>query len=825
MRIGRPFLLTLAMAPALSPASVTVAADLTFQDRVAGQTAIERVNHAHRIGETRRFEDAVPPQVIEAKVTTSLKLSVALEQRWKKPVTAEMLSRELRRMENNSFLPDRLREIEAALGNDPVRIRECLARPVLVERLVLEQVFYEQPKPKRNTWIAFDEWWQRSGSRVDEAQFVQPKDDKSDEKPAEAPAERQTISAPTVLRSDSWRLLSNGYLHPTIRSAHSAVWTGTHMIIWGGDELGNGPVKTGGLYDPATDSWTHVSTIDAPMARAGHAAVWTGTQMLVWGGEQQDKGVTATGGRFDPMLNTWQPISSTRAPGRREGATVVWTGREMIVWGGREQRGFFNTGSRYDPAADQWTPMSTLVAPSARQRHSAVWTGNRMIVWGGVGADPKARNWGGASDPARLSGVISADQRALNSGGSYDPVRDSWSKISGREGPGARVGHTAVWAGNRMIIWGGAAHLDPGAPTLDSGGRYDPLEDTWTPTSLRRAPASRTDAVAVWTGSQMIVWGGSAGAGGQRRFLNTGGRYDPVEDAWAGTSVLDALSGRNPVSALWIGDMVLFWGGFTTEMNGLLSGSAYVPPPAGDPGPAAPPPGPPPGRSYQLPPDVLEYFRARYESIDPKRFESKLVGTADGPSGRIQLTGRMMPRGNRGGATPGERALATARAFLEEEAFFFDNPDQAELRAGDVDWTSPGVARIGFNRCIGGVEVRGMSIHIGVELDGPVVHFMADLRPVPERAYKEVRRDFLSEARMIEMVNNDLGRGGPNDMVPVSILHLELETKPLSVLRDAGAYPDARTSCFYEVNAVTGELRLKDCHQNSDGRPSPKPGG
>jgi hypothetical protein len=46
-------------------------------------------------------------------------------------------------------------------------------------------------------------------------------------------------------------------------------------------------------------------------------------------------------------------------------------------------------------------------------------------------------------------------------------------------------------------------------------------DDTWTPTSTTNAPTARYQHTAVWTGSEMIVWGG--GADGS--VLNTGGRY------------------------------------------------------------------------------------------------------------------------------------------------------------------------------------------------------------------------------------------------------------------------------------------------------------
>ena len=62
--------------------------------------------------------------------------------------------------------------------------------------------------------------------------------------------------------------------------------------------------------------------------------------------------------------------------------------------------------------------------------------------------------------------------------------------------------HTAVWTGNEMIVWGGTGELS----VTDAGGRYNPGTDSWVPTSA--APASRNSHSAVWTGSEMIVWGG-----------------------------------------------------------------------------------------------------------------------------------------------------------------------------------------------------------------------------------------------------------------------------------------------------------------------------
>src|SRR5207249_1889780 len=65
-------------------------------------------------------------------------------------------------------------------------------------------------------------------------------------------------------------------------------------------------------------------------------------------------------------------------------------------------------------------------------------------------------------------------------------------------------------------------------------------DNTWTSTSTINAPTARDFHTAVWTGSEMIVWGGLGDFG----FLNTGGRYNPTTDTWTATSTTNAPAGR-----------------------------------------------------------------------------------------------------------------------------------------------------------------------------------------------------------------------------------------------------------------------------------------
>src|SRR5437867_508360 len=138
---------------AQSTASHPAAAALTFAERVAYQRAIEEVYWRHRIwprGGGERPDpkpslDAVMSQAqLEKKVADYLRNSQALEDYWQRPITPDQLQAEMERIASHTKQPGVLREIFAALGNDPFVIAECLARPVLAERLVTELYAHDQ---------------------------------------------------------------------------------------------------------------------------------------------------------------------------------------------------------------------------------------------------------------------------------------------------------------------------------------------------------------------------------------------------------------------------------------------------------------------------------------------------------------------------------------------------------------------------------------------------------------------------------------------------------------------------------------------------------
>jgi N-acetylneuraminic acid mutarotase len=179
-------------------------------------------------------------------------------------------------------------------------------------------------------------------------------------------------------------------------------------------------------------------------------------------------------------------------------------------------------------------------------------------VWTGV----EMIVWGGIID------IIHRREIYTNTGGRYNPSTDSWAATDTTHAPTGRNVRTPVWTGTEMIVWGGY----DGRNILNTGGKYNPGTDRWTATSAANAPAARNSNTAVWTGSEMIVWGGSDAV-----YFNSGGRYNPSTNSWTTTSITNAPAGRVDHTAVWTGSEMIVWGGAALYPRFFNSGGRYNP--------------------------------------------------------------------------------------------------------------------------------------------------------------------------------------------------------------------------------------------------------
>ncbi len=341
----------------------------------------------------------------------------------------------------------------------------------------------------------------------------------------------------------------------------------------------------------SSGSFIGLSSEGYPLGDRGDSSVvWTGTEMIVWGGWPTDSDDTG-GAAYDPSSGTWRAL----APAPLEqvyGHVAVWTGTEMIVWGGVTSSQFTNQGAAYDPATDSWrTIAQSPLEP--RQGHSAVWTGSEMFIVAGFGPtpqslmtaaayDPESDAWRSLADSPITGGLVefAEGQSAIWTGDSmvvygadelavsgehtpaaiaalYDPATDSWTTISN---PliHPRLWHSAVWTGTEMIIWGGSGRDESGP----AGVAFRPDTGTWR--ALPDAPVTeRARHAAVWTGTHLVIWGGSPiRPGSTSERIGSGIVYDPDLDQWSTTDAPGVHS--RTVAAVWTGESVTIWTGDPT---------------------------------------------------------------------------------------------------------------------------------------------------------------------------------------------------------------------------------------------------------------------
>ena len=120
-------------------------------------------------------------------------------------------------------------------------------------------------------------------------------------------------------------------------------------------------------------------------------------------------------------------------------------------------------------------------------------------------------------------------------------------------------GASVVWTGHELLVWGGQS--GPHGTVLHAdGAAYDPATNTWRP--LPPGPLSaRVGQTAVWAGTEMVIWGGYDDvANGSSRVSADGAAYNPVANSWQPLSA-SPLTARAYTLALWTGTAVMVLGG------------------------------------------------------------------------------------------------------------------------------------------------------------------------------------------------------------------------------------------------------------------------
>lgn len=325
--------------------------------------------------------------------------------------------------------------------------------------------------------------------------------------------------------ADRWQRLAPAPLEA--RTAHTSVWSGNEMIVWGGCcEPRGGEFGDGAAYDPASDTWRMLPP--APIeGRTEHAAVWSGNKMVVWGGHVFERAF-ADGATYNPSTERWQTIARAPIEGRFSHSAVSM-GKRVVIWGGADALGAFDDGAWYEPGRDRWSVISP--APlDPRAGHSATSTGFTMAV---------------------IAGCCDSEGGEFADGALYVPTHDKWEALPTRRLE-ARQGHAAVWAeGPGLLVWGGRNGLDrylaDGRLFAARGLTIEPGVSAPTPVSPLSPRAGHT---AVVSDGEFLVWGGCCDpdrrAYGDGAGLSTSDLVDLAEGAWTRGAGFDGQETLRP---------------------------------------------------------------------------------------------------------------------------------------------------------------------------------------------------------------------------------------------------------------------------------------
>ena len=244
----------------------------------------------------------------------------------------------------------------------------------------------------------------------------------------------------------------------------------------------------------------------------------------------------------------WSFIPTISTNNQVEEPSTVWHNGKMFVWSGKGNFyvNYEKKGAWFDTASNAWFNMDTINSPVGRYGNVTVKdpVGGWMLVWGGI----IGKINGGTTD------VLT------NTGGIYNLINNKWYSLS--NGPlSARTGHTAIWDGNNMIVWGGK---NSGATYNNDGAYYNLNTASWTmmpPSPL----APRYNHSAIWTGNKMVIWGGTD----ETTIFNDGAAYDPLTNTWSLIAAFNLFSPTFGHTAIWTGtDMIVFGG---TNAYGITS--------------------------------------------------------------------------------------------------------------------------------------------------------------------------------------------------------------------------------------------------------------
>jgi len=354
------------------------------------------------------------------------------------------------------------------------------------------------------------------------------------------------------------------------RSSAVGVWTGTQMIMWGGE---SGRVNAvlhadGAAYEPDTKTWSSLPA--SPLsARSQAASVWTGKSVFIWGGYVDSDATRATDGAlYTPADQSWTRVPT--APVAVYGQVrAFWTGRVVVLvstppWAGQNTPVGANEGSdtvnaqSYDPATHKWARLPDLRLPSDHTADVVVdlGVGNYIYLW-------SMWSHNTTTGPNSFSTTAGVD--------SYTLEVDKRRWISNDFAlPDDRVSSTPLWTGRDIAMpavrqWFGTASRGPEQMNL-AGVVLDPSNSSTRP--IRHGPVDDLNAQYLWTGAALLAFNSGTETSDANGHVYPGrvAAWSPTTNTW--TRLANAPFQAGEPFAVWTGKELLIWGQLFTPRGG-----------------------------------------------------------------------------------------------------------------------------------------------------------------------------------------------------------------------------------------------------------------
>jgi hypothetical protein len=359
----------------------------------------------------------------------------------------------------------------------------------------------------------------------------------------DTPAKRADISPsipPPIENRGVWQPLPT----PPIPFRQGAVgfWVDGRVVIVGGSDAAplcgrfascSGPAgpapRDGAAYEPSTGTWTRIAASPIPVMPYSGAVL--GDTVYVWGSTD---GVTEMSLlAFNVNEDRWHEFPLPPGPRSPTSLHLTAAGDVIVAYVDSHERGV-TPDSLFDPTTGEWIelPLDPLIPSFDR---SMVWTGRELLLIASEVEPPQVASY---EDRVATIDIMRMTWRRLPDSGTYgNPI---WFWSAGHV-VNPEIGHI----GDNGAIEG------TGPPY---GGIFDPSSGEWS--ELPPSPPRR----------RLVPYGGPSVGGDRYVVTEQGAILDVANRSWEALPVPPVAADEQAV-AVWAGDRLIVWGGYRWDRS------------------------------------------------------------------------------------------------------------------------------------------------------------------------------------------------------------------------------------------------------------------